>query len=167
MSTDFDQYFQHYLKLVQAGPLLPVLQETHEEFMAQLAGVDDDRGRYRYAPDKWSIKEVVAHVIDTERIFAYRALRFARQDTTALPGYDENHFVEYSGADNRSIAGLKEEFDLVRKASIALYKSFDDRMLARQGTANNMTIGVKPLLYLMAGHGRHHGNILRERYGVQ
>ena len=164
MSIDYNEYFGRYAGLVNDDSLTEAMEKNHRAFMALAATIDEERSTYRYGDDKWSIKELVAHVIDTERIFAYRALRFARNDSTALSGFDENHFAAFAGADERAFKDLVEEFDYTRRSSMALYKSFDEEMLQRSGKANGITFDVTLLGYLIAGHCHHHMNVLRERY---
>jgi hypothetical protein len=165
-STNFQDYFNHYIKQVDSLEPITALNITLQEFLTLLENVDDVKGLYCYEDGKWSIKEVVAHIIDAERVFAYRAMSFARNDKNNLAGFDDHLYCQNSGANNRSMAELLGELDILRKASISLFTSFDDDMWARTGTANNITIDVKSLAYLIAGHCRHHGNILRERYGI-
>jgi hypothetical protein len=164
MSTDFNEYFAHYIGLVDDQEMLSAIETTHDEFLKLLRELDEEKAMFRYAEDKWSIKELIAHIIDSERIFTYRALRFARHDKTDLAGYDENEFAIFSGADERPLADLIHEFDVTRQSSLALFKSFDNAMLARKGTANKIMIDVESLGYLVAGHCKHHVNIIRERY---
>jgi DinB family protein len=162
--TNFNDYFKHYIKQVDSIEPILAMEQTHDEFMTLLSSINEARGNYRYADGKWTIKEVLVHINDAERVFAYRAMRFARNDKTNLTGYDENSFANFSQADNRTIADLENEFNLLRQSSIALFRSFDDEMNARTGTANGIEIDVKSLAYLIAGHCRHHGKILKERY---
>lgn len=164
MSTDYNDYFAHYIGLVDNTDCLNAIAQNHTDFLNLLNGIDEEKSHYRYAEDKWSIKELASHVIDSERIFAYRALRFARNDKTDLAGYDENHYAVFCGADERTLADLTNEFDVTRQSSLALFKSFDNDMLTRTGTANGIKIDVTSLGYLIAGHCQHHLNILKERY---
>jgi hypothetical protein len=166
MSTDFNEYFGHYTSLVKQTPALEALKENLSEFMELLESITEEQGVYRYQENKWTVKEVIAHVLDAERVFAYRAMRFARNDKTDLPGYDENEYANNSDANERSILDLKTEFDILRQSSIQLYRSFNQTSLSRKGTANQMSIDVNSIFYLIAGHCRHHYNILKERYGV-
>lgn len=163
-STNFQKYFNRYIKQVDTLEPITALEVTLPEFLTLLEKVDDEKGLFSYEDGKWSIKEVIAHIIDAERVFAYRAMSFARNDKNNLAGFDDHLYAKNSGANNRSMAELLGEFEILRKASIALYASFDEDMWARTGTANNITIDVKSLAYLIAGHCRHHGNILQERY---
>ena len=163
-TTNFQEYFNHYIKQVATLEPITALEVTLPEFLTLLEKVDDEKGLFSYEDGKWSIKEVIAHIIDAERVFAYRAMSFARNDKNNLAGFDDHLYAKNSGANNRSMDDLLAEFEIVRKASIALFASFDEDMWARTGTANNITIDVKSLAYLIAGHCRHHGNILQERY---
>jgi DinB superfamily len=126
--------------------------------------VSEQQAMYRYAADKWSLKEVIQHMIDCERIFAYRALRFARRDTTPLPGFEENDYAPVSGADARSLQDLMAEHDLVRTSSITLFRSFPPEALALTGTANGRQITVRAIGWVIAGHADHHRNVIEERY---
>ena len=163
-STNFKDYFNHYIKQVDLLEPIVALEETIGEFLTLIDKVDEEQGLYCYEDGKWSIKEVISHIIDAERVFAYRAMSFARNDQNNLAGFDDHLYAQNSGANNRSMGELLEELEILRKASIALFESFDDEMWTRTGTANNITIDVKSLAYLIAGHCRHHGNVLQERY---
>lgn len=162
--TNFNEYFKHYIDLVNSSQPIKALESSGSDFLQLLNNVDDEKGLYQYEDDKWSIKEVVAHVIDAERVFAYRAMSFARNDKNNLAGFDDLLYAAYSGANNRTMASLLDEFRVLRQASVAMFTSFDDDMWARSGTANDIEIDVKSLAYLTAGHCTHHGNILKERY---
>lgn len=164
--TNYNKYFDYYIDLVNSSEPINALHETKEVFNALLETINDERGIYHYEDGKWSIKEVISHVIDAERVFAYRAMSFARNDKTNLAGFDDKYYAKNSGANKRSIAQLREEFDMLRNSSIALFHSFDENMWSREGEANNITIDVKSIAYLIAGHCHHHGNILKERYEV-
>lgn len=166
-TTNYTEYFQHYINLVDSLQPLEALADNQSEFIDLVNNVDEERGNYQYEADKWTIKEVIAHVIDAERVFAYRAMSFARSDKTNLAGFDDKFYARNSGANSRQLFVLKEEFELLRQSSIALFNSFEEDMWARVGTANNITIDVKSLAYLIAGHCRHHRNILRDRYLIE
>jgi uncharacterized damage-inducible protein DinB len=145
---------------------LKILEDQGRETQQLLAGVSDAKALHRYAPGKWSVKEVVGHVTDTERVFCYRALRFARADDKPLQGFDENAWVPAGRFDARSLEDLAGELDAVRRATIALLRGLDTEALARRGTANNNPISVRALAWIIAGHERHHVGILHERYGI-
>ena len=162
--TEYLPYYEKYVALVPAGGLLATLSRQLEETLALLGGVDETRAAHRYAPDKWSVKGVVGHVIDSERIFAYRALRFARGDQTPLPGYDQDDYGRAANFDARTLADIAAEFASVRAATIALFRSFDDAAWQRRGTANNAEVSVRALAHIIAGHELHHMQVLRTRY---
>jgi uncharacterized damage-inducible protein DinB len=119
---------------------------------------------YRYAEGKWTVKEILAHIVDDERIYAYRALRFARNDKTELPGFEQDDYARFSGANEREIARILKEFDTVRKATISLFDSFDSKALLRAGTANSNVMSVRAAAYHIAGHELHHIKLIKERY---
>jgi hypothetical protein len=128
------------------------------------AFADDVTARQRYAPDKWTLGESLVHMADTERVFAYRALRIARGDQTPLPGFDQDNWVPHSRAARRSLADILDEIDAVRDATLALVLSFDRDAIAATGTAGNATVSVRALLWIIAGHFAHHVGITRDRY---
>ena len=135
-----------------------------KEFLLYLP---EDKLMYRYARDKWTIKEVLIHLIDMERIYTYRALRFARNDKTILPVFDDNHFVYNSGANDRDLISLLNEFEAVRYATIAMVNGFDEHAVMRFGTVNEKSVSVRALIYHLVGHELHHINIINERYLTQ
>ncbi len=163
-----DEYASFYAGYVErAGDdAFLALAEQASSTPQRLQGMSETQAMHRYAPGKWSVKEVLLHMADAERVFAYRALRFARADATALPGFDENAWVPVSGADHRSASELLFEFAAVRAATLALFAGFDEAALLRRGTANGQAISVRALAHIIAGHERHHLTVLRERYGV-
>lgn len=161
---DHDPYYDRYVSLVPEGDVLALLRDQLEETRSLLVGLTDEQAAHRYAPGKWSVKEVAGHVTDTERVFAYRALRAARGDATPLPGFEQDDFVAHGGFDGRSLGSLFEELAAVRSASLALFQSFDAEALARRGTASGAGFAVRAIPFILAGHERHHLRILRERY---
>jgi hypothetical protein len=164
-----DEYFEYYGKYIEMVPgddATPALRDQIGETVRLLKPLDEQKALHRYAPGKWSVKEVVGHLSDSERVFAYRALRMGRGDATPLPGYDENAFVPAGRFDARPLADIVHEFELVRAASIALFRGLDDEALLRRGTANDKRISVRALAWITAGHELHHRRLLIERYGV-
>ncbi|WP_460574329.1 DinB family protein [Hymenobacter coalescens] len=157
----FDNYFHHIGEGIDPLAMLSVEPSALHQL---LAAVDDEQASLRYGPGKWSIKQVVLHLADAERIFAYRALRFARGDGQELPGFDENGYAEHSGADERPLASLLDEYAAARGATLALFRSFTPEQWARGGKANHQPVTVRALLYLLAGHEAHHLHVLAERY---
>jgi hypothetical protein len=152
------------VKRVPDGDILEMLEAQRREMGQLLAGMSEAVALRRYAAGKWSVKEVIGHLMDCERVFGYRALRFARGDETPLPGFDEQIYAPAGRFDDRRLGDLADELDAVRRATIALVRSFDAAALTRRGTANGAAVSVRALVYIIAGHERHHLTILRERY---
>jgi uncharacterized damage-inducible protein DinB len=165
-AADYDPYYGTYIDKVPDGDLLRTLESQARETQALLAGLSDAEALHRYAPGKWSIKEVIGHVTDVERVFSYRALRFARADATALSGFDENAWVPAGNFDARFLRDLAAELDAVRRATIALFRGLDAAALARRGTASDNAVSVRAIAWIIAGHERHHVGLLHERYKV-
>jgi len=163
-ATEYAPFYGTYVGKVPDGDLLELLERQRRETQNLLAGLSDTQALHRYAPGKWSIKEVVGHLMDSERVFCYRALRFARADEKPLQGFDDKAWVPAGSFDARPLADLAAELDAVRRATIALFRGFDAAALARKGTANNNEVTVRALAWIVAGHERHHVAILRERY---
>lgn len=159
-------YFSRYITLVPGDNAFTQLQSGIERTAAMLEKLSDTQASFRYEPGKWSVKQTVGHLCDSERVFCYRALTAARGDKTSLPGFDENEYAEQADFDQRSIADLVAEFRAVRAASLALLGSMSLDVLARRGIANNATITPRALAWIVAGHELHHQNILRERYRI-
>lgn len=157
-------YYAKYVNLVPDGDLLAMLRAQLDETLALVRGLPEAQGGHRYAPGKWSIREVLGHVIDTERIFAYRALRIARGDATPMEGFDENAYAAASDADVRTLADLADELEHVRLGNIAFFRGLTDEAVARRGTANGAEVTVRALAWILAGHELHHRGLLRERY---
>lgn len=163
-ASEYAPHYGTYISNVPDGDVLRVLEEQRREMQRLLADIPDPKALYRYAPGKWSIKEVVGHLCDSERVFGYRALRFARGDETPLPGFDEQAYAPAGQFDARALPALAAELDAVRRATLALFHGFGPAALARRGTANGTEVSVRALAYIIAGHERHHLGILRERY---
>jgi uncharacterized damage-inducible protein DinB len=163
-ADEFLPYYGKYIDAVPDGDLLQMLQTQLDETLTLVRGLPEEQGGHRYAPGKWSIRQVLSHVIDAERIFAYRALRIARGDRTPLASFDENAYADASGADARTLADLADELEHVRLATIALLRGLYDEALARRGTASDAEVSVRALAWIIAGHELHHRKLLRERY---
>lgn len=163
-SGEYADYYDRYISLVPVGDIVETLESQLDSTLALLHSINGAQANERYAPDKWSIKELVGHLIDSERIFAYRALRFARADKTPLSGFEQDDYVRCAGFDDRALADLAEEFEHVRESSIILFGSLNDEAYQRRGLANEVEISVRALAYIIAGHEVHHVNILKTRY---
>ncbi len=159
-------YYSRYIALVPDGDLLAELSRAGAATAAMFRAIPPEKAHFRYAPGKWSVQEVLGHIIDTERVFGYRAMCFSRGDTTPLPSFDENAYTPESGADQRTLDSLVAEFAAVRAATVALFGGMTDAQLARRGTASGNPMSARAAAYVIAGHERHHTGQLRERYGV-
>jgi len=166
LPKEYPAYYGNYIKLVATNDIIKLLDEQVVDIQELISNVDEDKENFAYEPGKWTIKEVVGHIIDTERILAYRALRFARKDNTALAGFDENNYVANANFGKRTLYNLSHEFALLRESNIVLFKYFDEEMLNQSGIANDNEASVRSLLYMIAGHAAHHVNILKTRYLV-
>lgn len=163
-ADEYAPYYSTYIGKVPEGDLQAMLSSQLAETMALLRSIPESRGGYRYAPDKWSIKEVLGHLIDSERIFSYRALRIARGDATPLPGFEQDDYVPAGRFDARTVRDLADEFAAVRQATIHLCAHFDPEAFARRGTASGKPVSARALAYIIAGHELHHVGILKTRY---
>jgi uncharacterized damage-inducible protein DinB len=161
---DYALYFDEYIALVPSGDFLEILQEQHRAMTRLLSPLTEQQAEFRYAPGKWSIKEVLGHVNDAERIFAYRLLRIARGDQTPLASFEQDGYIETGNFSARSISDLLHEFSAVREATLALVRSLDDAAWLRRGVASQKEVTVLALAFVIAGHERHHRILLEERY---
>jgi hypothetical protein len=162
--SEYAAYYGKYVSLVPDGQMMDLLEANMNETVSFLSSIPESRTGFRYAEGKWSIKEVLGHVNDTERVFAYRALRIARNDTTPLPGFDQEGFVRSGRFDQRDWKSLIEEFKAIRKSTIFLFEHFPEEAWSRKGTASNNPVTVRAIAWILIGHGIHHLQILRERY---
>jgi uncharacterized damage-inducible protein DinB len=161
---EFAPYYGKYISLVEGDDILRALEEQNGATLGVLRSRTEAQGNYRYEPGKWSIKEVVGHLIDTERIFAYRALRIARDDKTPLPGFEQDDYVASADFDASQLADLAAQFALVRQSNLAMFRQFSDEAWLRRGTASENPVTVRALAYIIAGHELHHLRLLRSRY---
>ncbi len=162
-SDEYPVSWEQYIEVVNKDPK-EVLKDQLNSFPEFLTSIPSEKAEYAYAEGKWTIKEVIGHVIDTERIMAYRALCFARNDTQSLPGYDDEIFVQNAHFNDYSLEHYAEEFTLLRKSNILLIESFNTTELLRSGLANERLVSVRALIYMIAGHLAHHRNIIQDRY---
>ncbi len=163
--NEYDAYFRQYIKLVNLEEsIIKNLENSQTYFYDLLNGLSEEKYNYRYGQGKWTIQEVVQHIIDTERIFAYRTLSFARKDNTPLPGFDQDFFTKHSNANSRNFKDLLEEMTLLRKGTILLFKSLSEEDLLESGVMSSMKISVRALGYLFSGHQMHHLNVIKEKY---
>ena len=158
------EFYHGYISKVKENDLMPALRNSTSELFDMLNAIPKEKYEYRYAEGKWTVKDVVQHMIDGERVFTYRAHRFARKDDTPLPGFEENLFAQTAKADKRNWNDLVEEFSALRKASEAMFASFDNDQLEAAGVANERSTYVLGIGYILAGHVLHHCQIIKERY---
>lgn len=161
---EYASYYANYVGLVPDGDILESLARQKTATTRLLGGISAKKAGHRYAPDKWSIKGVVGHVVDAERVFSYRALSIGRGDPAPLPGFDEKDWAKTSNFDERALKDLVRDYRLVRDATLALLRSLPAEAWARRGTASNHPVTVRALVWIIAGHERHHLKVLRERY---
>lgn len=163
-ADEYAPYYETYVSQVTDPDLMALLAQQQASTAKLLAGLTDTQAAYRYAPGKWSLREVIGHLTDAERIFAYRILRIARADTTPLPGFDENAYALTGEFERRPLASVAAEFASVRTATLALLDGLTPDALARMGTASGKPVSARAVAFIIAGHERHHLNVIRERY---
>ena len=162
--NEYAGYFSTYINILGDANLQEDLEISLHEFIRFCQNIPMDKFDYRYAQGKWTIKEIIQHIIDTERIFAYRALRISRNDKTPLPGFNENDYVDNTNGNARNLQDLLTEMAVVRQATLSLFKSFSQEQLVRIGTASNNEISVRAIGFIIIGHQKHHQKIFEERY---
>ena len=163
-SGEYVSYFEKYVSLVSGDDAVSALETQRRDTMVLLSSLSDESGDIRYAPGKWSVKEVLGHVNDTERIMVYRALRIARGDKTPLPGFEQDDYVKHANFGEQSVCELLEEYIAVRRATLALFRPFSEIAWTSSGTASNFPITARALAFIVAGHELHHRRILQEKY---
>lgn len=162
--SEYLPYYERYIGLVPEGDVVATLVNQMIETQALLRALPASVATYRYAPDKWSVNELVGHMIDSERIFTSRALRFARNDPAPMPSFDQDNYVRNATFDSYPLADLASELEAVRHATIFLFRHMDEQAWSRKGVANNAEVSVRALAYICAGHELHHREILSARY---
>ena len=163
---EYAGFFGRYIDGVPDGDIVSFLESQGRTTQKLLSSIDEERAGYRYAPGKWSIRQVVGHITDGERVFTYRLLAIARGEKQSLPGFEENDYVDNANFDDRSLAELAAGLAATRSATLALLRSLSDEAWERRGVANNNPISVRAIAWVTAGHERHHLGILRDRYGL-
>lgn len=163
-SHEYNPYYRPYIEALGEVDLMKTLKKQIKNYPQFLSSIPEDKLTYSYAKGKWTVAEVLLHVLDTERVFQYRALRFARKDGTPLSGFDQDLYVPNSGANHRSLDSIIKEYKAIRESTIALYESFEEGILKRKGVASNSEVSIGALGFIICGHQCHHRNILRDRY---
>ena len=164
LPSEFNPYYGTYIKLADSQSLIDGLQNGFKETYAFFEAIPADKQEYCYSEGKWTIKEILRHIIDTERIFSYRALRFARKDTTGLSGYDQDKFILPAEANDSLMQSLLDEYDSNRKSTIEMFSNFTEKMLKRIGEASNNPMSARAAGFIIVGHEKHHCSVIRERY---
>jgi hypothetical protein len=163
-ADEYAEHYSYYISLVKGSDALASLKSQLTHTLGLLRSISPEKALHRYEPGKWSIKEVAGHIIDTERVFTYRALRFARGDQTPLSGFDQDTWIPFMGADARSWDSLIEEYEAVRRSTIALFANLEPAAWTRRGTAWDRPFSVRAMAYIAAGHELNHTQIIGERY---
>jgi uncharacterized damage-inducible protein DinB len=167
MPAEHAPYYGSYIALVTEDDILSVLRAQCDETLKFLRAISESESTILHPPYTWTIKQVIGHIIDGERIFAYRALRIARGDTTPLPGFDENQYAKATEFSDMKLGALVNEFETVRRATISLFENLNPESWTRLGQANKYPVSVRAIAYIIAGHVRHHMNIVRKRVSLQ
>jgi len=162
--NEYSKFNATYIKAIENVELLEELEISLHDFIKFVQNIPLEKFDYRYAEGKWTIKDIIQHIIDAERIFSYRALRISRNDKTPLPGFEENEFVKNTNANNRNIQELLTEFSAVRHSNLFLFKSFSQEQLTKMGVVSDNDVSVRALGFLIIGHQKHHQKIFQERY---
>ena len=165
-STDYGSWYAGYVSLVPEDDILSAIEQQSSETQKVLASLDDARGAHRYAEGKWSVKEVIGHVTDAERVFGYRAMCISRGEQRSLPGFDENEYMKHANFDDWRIGDLAESYALTRRSNIVMFRNMPPDAWTRRGIASDNPVTVNALAYIIVGHERHHLKVLRERYLV-
>ncbi|MFK7951270.1 MAG: DinB family protein [Ekhidna sp.] len=158
------EFYQGYLRKAAHNELVPLLLQSGDSLMELLKSINDEKAIYRYEEGKWSIKDLVQHIIDAERVFVYRAMRFARNDKTDLPGFEQDDYVASANADNRTVHQLLTEFVNLRASTIDFFSSLSQEVRERTGPSNNAEMSIEMIGYIISGHLLHHLSIIEERY---
>ncbi|MDX6500642.1 MAG: hypothetical protein QOG23_3902 [Blastocatellia bacterium] len=166
LESEYAPYYHGYVSQVSEDEILPVLRSQLDALDVLLGRVAPEREKHRYAEGKWSIREIVGHLIDGERVFGYRAFAIARGDRNNMPGFDQNEYILTSPYDRLDLEDLLSEFRLVRLSNIAMFRALDGESWARFGTANDDQVSVRAIAFIMAGHVRHHMAVLRDKYDL-
>lgn len=165
-ASEFAPFYSTYIGSVPDGNIVELMRQEGRDLAKTFADIPDSKGGHRYAEGKWSVREVLGHMIDAERIFTYRLLRIARGDETPLASFDQDAYVRTSGAESRTVAHLVKEMLAVRDSTVLMLESLSPNAWSQRGTASEKTISVRALAYVAAGHSRHHMRILHESYGI-
>ena len=161
---EYAHFYETYVSLVETDDIVASLSAQAQATTAALSSLPESKGDFRYEPGKWSVKQVLGHINDSERIFAYRALRISRKDAKPLEGFEQNDYVDNGGFERRSLSGMIDEFKAIRRATLLLFENLDSEAWLRRGVANQYEVSVRALAWIIAGHELHHRSILKAKY---
>lgn len=164
--NEYNDFYEGYISLVTETNAIQLLIQQGQQVFTLIQQLSTKQAQFRYAENKWSVKEVLGHLIDTERVMAYRTLCIARSEQASLPGYNQDKYVEHASFDQRSLQSLSAEYDAQRNANVSLFNSFTKQQIRRTGMANEATLSVRALVYIIAGHECHHLNVLKDKYDI-
>jgi len=164
LKNDYAEYYHKYIQELKSDNILEILEEQLNSNLELFNRISEEKANYRYAEGKWSIKELLGHMLDTERIFAYRALCIARGEKQDLPGMEQDDYVKEANFDKRQFTDIVKEYELVRKSNLQLFRSFSEKELSRRGLANDNEVTVLAIMFIIAGHEFHHIKVLKEKY---
>ena len=162
--NEYPSFYKSYVDNVKTDNIIKELRDQVLDIQALISKIPEEKENYVYEAGKWTIKEIIGHIIDTERVLGYRAMRFARKDKTPLPGYDENYYVANANFNKQTLYSLGHEFAIVREANLALFKVWDEEALSQVGVANGLDVSVRAMLFMIAGHATHHMQIIKTKY---
>jgi hypothetical protein len=165
--SEYAEFYETYVSLVPEAEIFPAMENQIAEVQNVFAEIAEEKGGYAYAEGKWTIKELAGHLIDAEKIFAYRALRIARADQTPIEGFEQDGYIETAKFNDQKLADLVEDFKLLRQVNVRFFKNLPAEAWPRTGTASNAEISVRALAFIIVGHVRHHLNVLKTRYLAQ
>lgn len=164
---EYGSFYEGYIKLVEPPNVIQTMIKQGQQVYALIRQLSDKKAHFRYEEGKWSVKEIIGHLVDTERIMAYRALCISRGEEKPLPGYDHNDYVVNGQFDQRTLQSLSNEYDALRNANISMFSSYGEQQMQRTGTANDNPVSVRALAFIITGHEKHHLNVLEDKYDVQ
>ncbi len=162
--TEYAPYYQRYIDLITTDDIFSFYKQQAEEIVSLFTSLSEEKASFRYAEGKWTIKEVLAHIVDSERIFGYRVLAISRGDKNPLPGFSENDYVKNGKYENRSLQSLLAEYTHLSAANLELFKSLDEEMLVQKGTASGKEVTARAILFVTIGHEKHHLEVIKSRY---
>jgi len=165
-ASEYNPYYGRYVSLVKTDNIVVTLETQIQDTLAVLRRIDESKANHRYAPDKWTVKDLLGHMSDTERIFAYRALRISRGDKTPIEGFEQDDYVRYGPFANCRWSDLVDEFGAIRRTTVFLFRSLNADAWSRRGTASGHEVSVRALAHIIAGHELHHRKVLKEKYGI-